>query len=178
MIADVNHVRVVGNLTKALGDDQILPHLRNARRRLISWVGQAIYDAAEAEAETAGDPRDFADAELGLAQSTIDLADAEAYLALAAGIPSFNMAMQQSGAGAVGIHTSGVTGDTNFNLLIPGQEVAKAQEFLERALQAAQPYLIDTTAGGSPGPMLSHALDHDGDVIDENWPDSKLVNPL
>lgn len=176
MIADVKHVRAVGNLSEAVNDDQILPHLRNARRRLISWVGQSAYDTAEAEVVALDeDPRDFTSEDLSVA--TVDLADAEAFLSLASGIPSWNLAIQASGNGAVGIHTSGVVGESTFTYLTPAQENSKAQEFQDRALMAAMPYLTDALGGGSPGPLISYALDSDGDVKDENWPENKVVNP-
>lgn len=172
MIADATHVRTLGNFPTSLKDAVIDPALRTAKKRLTRWIGSAVYDAAETEAESVDDEgvRDFTDD--ALAESTIDLADAEAYLAIVIGLPSFNMVMEGvSGGDAAGVTMTGTIGENTYRYANPSELEKLQEKFLFSAEQAAQDYLLNATGVGSPGPDQSHAYDLDGYAIDEDWPD-------
>lgn len=168
MIADANHVRSVGNLPESLGEAVILPHLRQASRRLKRWISSADYESAETEAATLGDPRDFS----GAAELTQAAADAEAYLAIAEGLASWNVVMQSAGANAAGVIVEGNVGESSgFSYMIPYQTAGLQDLFLQRAERAIADYLLDDFGGGSPGPEISYALDSKGVEIDEDYPE-------
>lgn len=168
MIADANHVRSVGNLPESLGDAVILPHLRQASRRLKRWISSADYESAETEAATLGDPRDFS----GAAELTQAAADAEAYLAIAEGLASWNVVMQSAGANAAGVIVEGNLGESSTFRYMRADEIAKLQDsYVQRAERAIADYLSADFGGGSPGPEISYALDVDGIEIDEDYPE-------
>lgn len=168
MIADANHVRSVGNLPESLGDAVILPHLRQASRRLKRWISTADYEAAETEAATLGDPRDFSGAD-ALTQA---VAEAEAYLAIAEGLPAWNTVMQSAGGNAAGVIVEGNLGESsNFSYMIPHHLLQMQEMYTQRAERAIADYLLDDFGGGSPGPEISYALDVDGIEIDEDYPE-------
>lgn len=166
MIADASHVRKVVNLPASLADAEILPHLRQAGRRLKSWVDASVYSAAETDASansydfTATDP------------STADLADAEAYLALGAGLASWNLVMENDGDNAAGIAQRGTIGGDDYEYLNPVHIPRLEASFLAKAEDAARAYLSNQSGGGSPGPKQSHAYDDDGCAIDGDYPEN------
>lgn len=168
MIADATHVRSTGNLPDSLGDAVVAPHLRQAGRRLKRWVGETNYGTAETEAAGLGTPRDFS----GATTLTQALAEAEAYLAIAEGLPSWNIVMQSAGGNAAGIMVEGNVGESSTFRYMRADEIAKLQElYLRRAENAAQDYITDELAGGSPGPEISYALDGEGVEIDVDYPE-------
>lgn len=173
MIADAAHVRTVGNMPASLGDAVITPHLRNAKRRLKRWVGDSVYAESETEAEALDDPRDFTDEEVS--NQTKDLADAEAYLALAAGIVSWNNVMESVGGDAAGISTSGTIGEGTYNYLTAAELEKLRELYIRNAEEAATDYLASDMGSGSPGPDRSFAFDDCGNAIDDDYPSASDV---
>ncbi len=156
MIADAALVRAVGNLPGALSDDQIAPHLRQASRRLARWVGATLYAAVEADSGHA---------------AHADVKDAEAYLAVAIGVASWNMAVESVGSeGVAGITQEGNVGDNQYRYL--GQQALRElqQDMVRKAEDAARDWLVADYGGGSPGPGISFAYDDDGVVMDDDYP--------
>lgn len=166
-IADETHVRTVGNLPASLADAKITPHLRQAGRRLTRWVGSTNYAASQTEAAGLGSPRSFGSAS---AQCQA-LADAEAYLALAAGISSWNNVMESAGGTAAGISLSGTIGEGTYNYLTPEQIEKLRELYIRNAEDAAADYFDSDIGGGSPGPERSFAIDDCENEIDDDWPD-------
>jgi len=165
-VADAQHVRTTGNLPDGVSDAVIIPHLRTAGKRLSRWVGASAYAVSETEAAGLGNPRDFSAA----SSQTTALADAEAYLALALGMASFNIVMTNSGGNAAGIQAEGTIGESTFRYRNM-TDIEKMQDsFIRQAEAAAQDYIADDGGGGSPI-GISFALDDEGAVIDEDWPE-------
>lgn len=170
MIANAAHVRSVGNLPDGVLDTTILPHLRSAKTRLKSWVGDTAY--ATAEADALAKAYDFSESS-ECAEATLCLADAEAYLALHFGLASFNRVMQSVGSGASGITMTGMIGENQYRYMNPGEIDKAQQDNLDKAYQAATPYLDG--ADVPPGPEISYAKDDLGYDMDEDWPDETLA---
>jgi len=167
MIADANHVRVMGNMPNSLSDAVINPHLRHAGRRLKRWVGDAPYAESETEAGTLGTPKEFS----GATAQCQALADAEAYLAIAVGIMSWNTVMQSSGSKAAGIARDGIIGESTFRYMSPSEIETMQDNMVRKAEEAAALYVVEDFGGGSPGPERSFAIDDDGAEIDDDWPE-------
>jgi len=174
MIADAAHVRKLGNLPAGVLDSQLEPHLWTAEERLRSLVTDAVYEAVQTIAEGLGTPRDFSSGNYGSASAadkrkTRSLANAEAYLVLAQIFQGVNTHIETHNNSPAGVVSAGQSGEDAFNYLSPSQVDTLQQSYLAQAERAMQTYLV----APFPTPQKRHAIDVDGDIIDEEYPRNK-----
>ncbi len=119
--------QMFGDMDLPNSDTQLKRPLGVALRRIKSWVGVTVYDAA-----VAADEED---------ECKNDLQAAAGYLAMHFLIVNFNTVVRVGGI----VKTEKVEGDTVLSYLTPDDTIKRSQEFFELADEMVRPWRADAS---------------------------------
>jgi hypothetical protein len=114
-----------GEIDTPSASTQIQRPLGVAARRIRSWVGDVVFEAAVEAAETD--------------ETKLDLQAACGYLAMHFLIANFNTVVRTGGI----VTTEKAEGNTVLSYLTPQQTQLRAQEFFDLALEIVRPYQLN-----------------------------------
>lgn len=125
-LIDADEFRERFDIDPDMADKRITPHVGSASRRLKKWVGAEAY--ADALLETPAD-----------ADRAEDLRSAEAHLAFHFALLGLHVSLTAKG---VLIEAQSAEGGERRRYLLPDQVDAISMQFLERAREIAEPYIL------------------------------------